>query len=87
MINKYIEKFNLSEEESIIIKNLIFYHDMNLGNKTNLELIKIINNIGVKNIKMLFELKRADLLAQSKEFHYLIRDICEQEEKILKLSY
>ena len=39
---------------------------------------------GKSNIKLLFSLKRADLLAQAPEFHYLISNINNQEKGILK---
>lgn len=50
------------------------------------EIMDMINNIGVLNIELLFSLKRADLLAQSPEYHYLLDNINNQEQKIIELS-
>lgn len=82
---KYQSKFELSKEENELIINLIFYHDVNIDKLKEEEIIKILYIIGKDNIELLFSLKRADLLAQSPDYHYLINKINNQEEKIKKL--
>ena len=44
----------------------------------------MITKIGMSNIKMLFLLKRADLLAQAPEFHNLLSNINNQEQILIK---
>ena len=80
---KYKDNFELSSKEISIITNLIFYHDVNIE-KMNVEDVKnMIDAIGTSNIKLLFSLKKADLLAQSPEYHYLLKNIEQQEENII----
>ena len=82
IFKKYQDKFNLSEEEILLITNLIFYHDINIEKLSIEELTKMINYLGPENIKLLFSLKKADLLAQNPEYHHLLENIKQQEEKI-----
>ena len=70
-------KFNL-------ISNLIFYHDLNVSKLNVYELKEFIDSIGKDNINLLFSLKRADLLAQSSQYHYLMNNVNIQEQKIIK---
>ena len=47
----------------------------------------VINQtIGFENIELLFNLKRADLLAQSPEYHNLLININKQEQGIIKVK-
>jgi len=85
IFKKYQDKFGLSDEEIWLITNLIFYHDINIEEMNKKQLENMINKIGKINIKLLFSLKRADLLAQSPEFHNLIENINNQEQNINKI--
>lgn len=85
IFKKYQEKFELSNEEIILITNLIFYHDINIEKISHQQQIEMINCIGVENIWMLFSLKKADLLAQSPEFHNLINSINNQEQVMIRI--
>lgn len=87
IFKKYQENFGLSNEEIILITNLIFYHDINIDKITDEELNNMIISIGILNISLLFSLKRADLLAQSPKFHSLLSNINKQEQKVKKLKY
>lgn len=84
IFQKYQDKFNLSNDQINLINNLIFYHDINVDKLSNDEIINMINQIGIKNIQLLFDLKRADLLAQSPEFHDLLININKQENNMIK---
>lgn len=84
IFKKYQENFELSSEEIILITNLIFYHDINIDKITNEELNNMIISLGMSNVGLLFSLKRADLLAQSSEFHNLLSNINNQEQNITK---
>lgn len=86
IFKKYQDKFNLSNEEKILITNLIFYHDINVDKMEDSELNNMINEIGTSNIGLLFSLKRADLLAQSPEFHNLLQNINKQEKNLVKIK-
>lgn len=90
IFKKYQESFGLSNEEIILITNLIFYHDINIDKMTDEEIDNMIISIGILNIGLLFLLKRADLLAQAPEFHNLLSNINNQEQninKVKKLNY
>ena len=80
IFNRYKDKFDLTDEEIKLIINSIYYHDINLDKITKEELEILIERIGIENMDLLFNLKRADLLAQSKEFHNLLININNQEQ-------
>ena len=82
----FADKNKLEEEIKNMVSNLILYHDLNIGKLNNEELNKLINIFGKDGIIMLFELKRSDLLAQNKEFHYLLDDYDKQKIKILNIN-
>ena len=86
IFKKHQDNFGLSKEEISLITNLIFYHDINIDKMTDEELKNMIIKIGISNIKLLFLLKRADLLAQSPEFHHLLLNIDKQEQNITKVK-
>ena len=86
IFNRYKDKFDLTDEEIKLIINLIYYHDINLDKITKEELEILIERICIENIDLLFNLKRADLLAQSKEFHNLLININNQEQAIIKIK-
>lgn len=86
IFNKYQDKFGLSNEEMLLITNLIFYHDINIDKMSELELDYMITKFGLSGIELLFSLKRADLLAQAPEFHNLLVNINNQEQNITKIK-
>ena len=86
IFQKYQDKFGLSQEEINIIISLIFYHDINIEKMSMEEKQIMINLIGIANIEYLFELKKADLLAQSSKYHYLLVNINNQEKSIVKIK-
>ena len=86
IFKKYQDEFNLTNEEKKLITNLIYYHDLNTKIINQEQLNELINNLGFDNINLLFSLKRADLLAQSQEFHKLIDLIDSEEQRLIKLN-
>ena len=76
-------KHNLDPTMSSLISSLIYYHDINISKLSNEELNKLHETLGEQGIKMLFELKTADLLAQNKKFHYILKDYEEQKDRLL----
>ena len=75
IFDSFSEKYNIENRK--LISKLILYHDKSI----NEEDIKLFNK---EEIELLFEFKKADLLAQSKEFHYILDDLENQKIKILK---
>ena len=47
------------------------------------DLFELYTLLGVDGIKKLFNLKKADLLAQNSKFHYILNYYSEQEESLL----
>ncbi len=85
IFSKYADRYSLDEDSKRLISNLILYHDVNIDKLDNEELKKIITIFDKKAIEMLFKLKKSDLLAQNKKFHYLLDNYSKQESKLLKL--
>lgn len=86
IFEKYQDKFQLSSSEIKLVLSLIYYHDINIDKMSKEELEILIEKIGIENIDLLFNLKRADLLAQSPEFHSLLTNINLQEQTIIKVK-
>ena len=84
IFKKYQYKFGLTNKEISLIINLIFYHDINIDRMTENEIIGMLDKFGISNMKLLFSLKRADLLAQAPEFYNLLVNINNQEDNLTK---
>ncbi len=63
IFDKYKDNFNLNKEEAILIRNLIYYHDLGLTDDP--EMISEINDCFKDNLELLFMLKKADILASN----------------------
>ena len=83
IFNRFSSKYNLDNELTKLVSNLIFYHDLNISKLNQDELNKLFEIFSIEQLKMLFEFKKADLLAQNKEYHYLLDDIEKQRKQIL----
>lgn len=81
---KFAKDNNFPDDMTRVISNLILYHDLSLEMK-DIKLKALIKEIGKENIKYLFNLKRADLKAQSSEFHYMLDRYDKEEEKLNNL--
>ena len=81
---KFADKYKMKNDIKILISNLILYHDININKINEEELNKLVKTFGENGIIMLFQLKRSDLLAQNKEFHYMLDNLKEQERRLLK---
>lgn len=84
IFSKYKDKFGLSNDDYNLISYLIFYHDINIEMLSDEEKDITVGKIGIENVSYLFELKKADLLAQSSDYHYLLNSINDTKEKIIK---
>ena len=80
--NKYNIDLNIREK----VSQLIYYHDINISKLDNVELKEIIDKFSNEVIIQLFELKRADLLAQNKKYNYILNEYDIQKKKVLKLK-
>lgn len=79
----FAHKYHLTEEIRELVANLIYYHDINIDKLSDNQLNELKVIFGEEGINMLFELKQSDLLAQNKQFHYLLSDYEEQKKKLL----
>ena len=84
---KYANSFDLSDNEIDLISKIIFYHDIrNLDSKlTKEEQIALINSFGIDGINKLYEIKKADLLAQNEKYHYMLKDLMAEKSNLLAL--
>lgn len=76
-------KYSLDKNISKLVSNLIYYHDINIDKLSLDEIKKLYETFSTEEIKMLYKLKRADLLAQNKKFHYILDDYEKQKNLIL----
>ena len=86
IFDEFALKYNLDKKESKLISNLIFYHDANPLNFSEEDFITFIKSFTRDEIEMLYVIKRADLLAQNSEFHYLLNEYDNQKLKVLSLG-
>ena len=49
------------------------------------EINNMLNAFGIENIELLFDLKKADLLAQSTKYHNLLANINCQKKNVIKI--
>lgn len=82
IFDDFSNKYNLNKSISDLVSSLIYYHDVNLF-KSSDKIDEICNIFSVDEIKMLYQLKRADLLSQNNKFHYILDKYDEQEKKVL----
>lgn len=79
----FAKKYNLDSAISNTISKLIYYHDLHLGNYDDEKLDEIINILTKQELKMLYQLKKADLLAQNPEYFYMLKDNVKDEKRLL----
>ncbi len=83
IFDSFANSHNIDKSLSNLVSNLIYYHDVNISKLSDKELNVLYDKFGIEGIKMLYELKKADLLAQNNKYHYLLEDYKNQKEKIL----
>ena len=84
IFNNFASKNNVEKKLANLVSNLIYYHDINIGKFNNEQIQKLYTIFTKDEIKMLYELKKADLLAQNEKYHYILDDYDKQERKLLK---
>ena len=83
---KFAKRNLFSEEDINQISKLIKYHDINFECLNEEELDEIISNFSRDELIMLFKLKKADLLSQNNEYHYLLDKYFIQSKRVLELK-
>jgi tRNA nucleotidyltransferase (CCA-adding enzyme) len=86
LFNIFADNTVLDHELRFEVSMLIYYHDFNFSKLDEKGYKEMANKLREKEIYKLFELKRADLLAQSKKYHYLLEDYKSQKEKLLSIK-
>lgn len=81
---EFATRNNLEENIKYIVSNLILYHDLSIEKLEDEELKKLLTIFDKNGIIMLYQLKRSDLLAQNKKFHFMLDDYEQEKNKILK---
>ena len=84
---KYADKYNLDDKTKRIVSTLIINHDRNIDKLSDEELDNLIREFDRDGIIKLFKLKRSDLLAQNKEYHYLLDNYNKQEIRVLSRKF
>ncbi len=83
----FSEGRNLDADFADCVRDLILYHDINFDKLTNEELERILGKFDAEKLKMLFAIKRADLLAQNPQYHGLLANYeCQERRALDKLS-
>ena len=66
------------------VSKLIYYHDFRFKNDDDHKMDILINSFDDNELKELYLLKKADLLAQNSDYHYLLNELDKQEEILLR---
>ncbi len=77
-------KYNIDSDVATRISNLIFYHDINVSKLDYNKLKEMLEKLSYEGIEQLFELKRADLLAQNRKYRYILNEYDDQKKKLIK---
>jgi len=81
---EFAEKNNIDLDTQLLVSKLIFYHDISIDKLTDDGVRQLLEVFTKEELKMLFNLKRADLLAQNSEYHYLLNNYDKQENALIK---
>ena len=82
---RFANKYNLDKDFTQKVSLLIIYHDLRID-LNDKEMIKIIKSLGKENIELLYKIKKADLKAQSSNYHYLLNKY-DEEQQTLKNNF
>ncbi|MCR5186336.1 MAG: HD domain-containing protein [Clostridia bacterium] len=83
IFDAFAKKCGINEDIRKRVSDLIYYHDINVSRLSESELEEMTRRLGKDGISQLFDLKRADLLAQNEKYHYLLEDYYKQKSKLL----
>ncbi len=77
----FSDRQNLDGAFSNYILDLIYYHDINFDKLSDEELDQTLKKFDREKLSLLFAIKRADLLAQNPQYHYLLDNYALQEKR------
>ena len=86
IFENFANKYELDDKLKKEVSLLILYHDKNLEDLEDDENMSIIKQFDRKSLEDLFELKKADLLAQNEKYHYLLDEYNKQRKEILLIK-
>jgi tRNA nucleotidyltransferase (CCA-adding enzyme) len=87
IFNKFSKKNNIDNSIRLVVSKLIYYHDLNILKADIKTLEEIIDIFSQEDLNLLFNLKRADLLAQNSKYINILNDIDNQEKYIKRLTH
>ena len=82
----FCKRNNITGDLVNVVSKLIYYHDINFNKMSDDDLKAFLETFSVDDIKLLFIIKEADLLAQNPKFHYILDEYKELEEKLINLK-
>ena len=82
----FCKRNNISGDLVDVISRLIYYHDINFNKISNDDLKAFLETFSVDDIKLLFVIKTADLLAQNPKFHYHLDEYGDIEKRLIKMK-
>lgn len=83
IFSDFSKKHNIDSDLSSLVSKLIFYHDKNISKLDDEEKDMFFKTFDSDGIKKLYQIKRADLLAQNSKYHYILDNYNDQEDKLL----
>lgn len=83
---QFAHQYALDIAQTEQVSRLIFYHDINFEKVEDNTFLEIMNTFSTEEIKLLFMLKRSDLLAQSSKYHNLLERYEEQEKRLILIK-
>ena len=79
----FSDKYGIDENISNRVSDLILYHDLDIFSLNESDLDKFLQKFDENSIMQLYELKKADLLAQNEKYYYILDRYEVQKKKIL----
>ncbi len=83
IFDEFSDRNSIPAKIKKITSNLIYYHDLNISKLNEEELINLVNTFDLREMEMLFSLKKADLLGHNSKFHNYLDEINKQKERVL----
>jgi len=80
---KFAKKHHLDEKSTQLISKIIFYHDLGIKTLNEVDYKAFLKEFNSDEMKLLFDLKKSDLLAQNPKYHYLLEEYEDTLKKIL----
>lgn len=81
----FVVKYGIDKDLAADVSKLIYFHDIVFSSLTEEKQKEIINYLGPILFAKLYDLKKADLLSQNEEYHYLLDNYENERQRLLKL--